>query len=611
MSKDKTILVLLSIIAVASFCGGMFLLERIEKDGWFQGQSTWQYLNKQFRVLLVEAEKKSERNHSETQESQAIHARLLHNVGTTCGYTDQWSDSLKHLNLALDYKIKNKAVTSESLIRSMESLGKAYYLIGNYDCARTTLDFAARDWVRESGEDCKPYAGCLCATGRVNLAMGNLKAAEFCFEKAKSIFKKEEDRSWTARAILYLAECSMERGDLKSTQDRISDAIPFLKDDLGSDYRSHFNDEVALLNYLQGQIMLNSTAGKSNSDAENLRIIDGGIDLIKEGAKEFYVSLGEDDVYSQKIRLALANAYLKKNNKTACLSELTGIETSFERIGLPNHPFLRKVYDLHLKAIDGEQKTLIDAIQTKLSAVQPMSSSATMAEAGKLGARLNPSPKFLQGRNFTDPWMLPLTLQIVAWVFSGMFACAMACAAQAARKDYTPSVWFILGVILNFVALLIVCVLPSRSTFSKELGCDFAIINDARSGVFLLSASPLLCILFASIFYYPSSLRDIFIAAFLAICVCLIFFPPIWCFAIAGSKGLNQLLWGLIGLVTGIFGLVFLLLLKPGDNCEIDEEESRNTQSESAMLLLSLVHIALFFVVVANIYFSWMLHIEI
>lgn len=86
MTKDKIVLVLLLIIAVASFCGGMFLLEKVEKDGWFQGQSTWIYLNKKYRVLLSEAEKRRDQSSSE---AQAVRARLMHNVGVTCGYTDQ------------------------------------------------------------------------------------------------------------------------------------------------------------------------------------------------------------------------------------------------------------------------------------------------------------------------------------------------------------------------------------------------------------------------------------------------------------------------------------------------------------------------------------------
>jgi hypothetical protein len=123
--------------------------------------------------------------------------------------------------------------------------------------------------------------------------------------------------------------------------------------------------------------------------------------------------------------------------------------------------------------------------------------------------------------------------------------------------------------------------------------------------------TPLFTILGASIFYYPAPLRDIFIAVFLAFVVCLVMFPPIWCFAVAKSKGRKSWLWALIGTLSGIFGLVSLLLLKPGDDVVVDEEEVTNIQSEIVMLFVSAVHLGLFLCIVVNIYYSWMLHVEL
>ncbi len=606
MSKDKKVLFFLILIAIASFAAGAYLLERVEKDGMFQGQSTWLYLNNRFRSLLSDCEKKKERFPLETPEAQAQHARLLHNVGITYAYSDQWADSLKFLNQSLDFKMKSKSVSAESLIQSIESLGKSCYLTGDYDSARTALDFAARDWVRESGEDCKNYARCLSCTGRVNLSVGKSKAAELCFDRARVIFKKEEDRSSMAKALLRLAECDIQSGDLERASQHLDEAIPLFKVDLGEGYRSYFNDDVALLKCLEGQVLVKGK--KQGSDASQIA---RGIELIKEAVKETYVSFGDDDVYTQNFRLALAEAYLKNNDASSCLAELAKIETSFEKIGLPHHPFLKPVYELHLKALGEGGKTLSDALLTKLKDVQVVSSQDSVAHAKTLSARLNPSAKFLSGRSFTDPWMLPLTLQIIGWAFSGMFACAMASAAQAGRKDYSAAVWFMLGVIFNFAAYLVICALPSRNTITKEFGADFAVVNDARAGIFLLAVAPLLTILAASIFYYPAPIRDIFIAIFLGFFICLILYPPIWCFVISKSKGRNPFLWTLIGLVFSIFGAVVLLLLPPTSNAEIDEEETRNTQAESTMLIAAAIHLGLFLLVVVNICSSWMLHIEL
>ncbi|PZM80667.1 MAG: hypothetical protein DKT66_15540 [Candidatus Melainabacteria bacterium] len=602
MSKDKIVLVLLLIIAAASFCGGIFLLEKVEKDGWYQGQSTWLFLNKKFRILLSENEKKGDQS---SLDAQAMRARLLHNVGITCGYTDQWSDALKLLNQSLDFKMKSKSVNPESLIQSIESLGKAYFLTGDYDNAKTALDFAARDWVRENGEDCKPYARCMSFTGRVHLAMGDYKSAESCFEKARLIFKKEDDRSSTVRVLLLLAESAIARGDYKRAERCINDSIPLLKIDLGDGYNSYFNDEVALLKLLQGQLRIKTSAYADTSQANE------AIRLIKEALSEAELSFGNDDVYTQKFRLALADAFLSAGDKKGCLEQVQKIESSFEKIGLPKHPFLENVYETHIKALGNDAQSLRDELSRRLNGVKYVSTEKAKKAADALGTRLNPSPKFLSGRNYSDSWMLPLTFLIVAWAFSGMFACSFACAAIAARKDYGASLWFILGVVFNLFAYLIILALPTRNTITKELGCDFALINDARNGVFLLAMTPLFTILGASIFYYPAAIRDIFIAVFLAFVVCLALFPPIWCFAVAKSKGRSPWLWALIGTVSGIFGLVYLLLLKPGEDVVVDEEESTNTQSEIVMLFVSAVHLGLFLCIVVNIYYSWMLHVEL
>ncbi len=621
MSKDKIVLVLLTTIAVAAFCGGVFLCQCVEKDGLFQGQSTWRYLNKRFLVLLAESEK----NNPSSLESQAVHARLLHNVGVTYGYTDQWADSIKTLNQSVDFKMKSKSVKAESVIRSIESLGKAYYLAGQYEIARTALDFAARDWVRENGEESLHYARCMGFTGRVHLSMGNFKSAETCFETARAIFKKEDDRSSLARLHLLIAQSAIAGNDLQKARQQLDKAIALLKIDLGDDYRTYFNDEVALLNCLEGQLLINGElpGGRAGSAVDRDTQIDTGIKLINDGLRVAIQSYGTDDVYTQPFRLILAEGHLKKSDASECVSTLQQIEASFERIGLPNHPFLAPVYGLHLKALknqdnqkhpgdqSSERKRLTDVLQAKLKGVERATSKSSQSEADALAARLNPSSKFLANRNFNDPWMLPLTTIITVWAFSGMFACSLACAAQAGRKDYVSSVWFILGVVFNLVAYLVITALPSRNTFTKEFGADFALVNDSRHGVFLLAMTPLAAILGASIFYYPAPIRDIFIAVFLGFFVCLIFFPPIWCFAIAKSKGRNQYLWALIGLSTSVFGLVFLLLLKEGDQGEVDEEETRNTHSESAMLVMSAIHIALFVGIVANIYCSWLLHLEL
>lgn len=602
MTKDKIALVLLLIIAAASFCGGFFLLERVEKDGWFQGQSTWVYLNKRFRLLLLEAEKKRDQSSSE---AQATRARLLHNVGITCGYTDQWTDGLRNLNESVDFKIKSKSVSAESLIQSIESLGKAYFLTGNYDKARTALDFAARDWVREGGEDCKPYGRCLCFTGRVYLAMGNHASAENCFEKAKAIFKKDDDRNSVVKANLLLAESAISRGDYQRAENRIDESIPLLKQDLGDAYQTYFNDEVAFLKLLSGQLNVKKAEVTEKSDLQE------GIGQIEDGLKETEISYGPDDVITQKFRLALGEAYFKNGDRGNALRQVEKIEDSFKRIGLPSHPFLEGVYELHIKALGGDGKKLADELSQRLKKVQYVSTSAAQKEADLLASRLNPSPRFLTGRTSTDSWMLPLTLLIITWAFSGMFACSFACAAVAGRKDYGASIWFILGVIFNLFAYLVISALPSRNSLSKELGPDFALINDARNGVFLLAMTPLFSILGASIFYCPVPIRDVFIALFLAFAACLILFPPIWCFFVAKSKGRNQLMWTLIGIVTGIFGLTALLLMKPGVDAEVDPEETNNTQAEIVMLFMSAVHIGLFLTIVGNIYFSWMTHVEL
>ncbi len=600
MSKDKTVLVLLMIIAVAAFCGGMFLLDRVEKEGLFQGQSTWQYLNKRYCVLLAENEKAKQRS----PESQVIRARLLHNVGITCGYTDQWAASIKTLNQCVDYKMKHKSVSSESLIQSIESLGKAYFLAGQYNNAQIALEMAQRNWMHVSGPESFHVARCMNYIGRVNLALGNYKTAEKCFEKAKLIFKKEDDRAATAKTYLLLAVNSLDRGDLEKARQQLDETILLLKTDLGENYRSYFNDEVACLKCLEGQLLI---LGEQSSAGQ----IDKGIQLIKEGAEQTYISFGKDDVYTQKFRLALAAAYLKNGDARSCLLELQQIESSFEKIGLPNHPFLKRVYELHLQAQGDGAASLTDVLKTKLKGVQYVASKAILNEASQLGTKLNTASKGLSDRRYIDPWMFPLTILIVSWAFSGMFACSLACAAQAGRKDYVGSVWFIIGVVFNLVAYLVISALPSRNTLTEELGADYALTNDARSGVFLVSVAPLFTILGASIFYFPAPVRDVFIAIFLVFCVCLILFPPIWCFAIAKSKGRNRYLWAGIGLFTSIFGLVLLLLLKPGDDAEIDEEETRNSQSEATMLLVSALHLALFLSVVANICFSWMLHVEL
>ncbi len=601
MTKDKKVLVLLLMIAVAAFSGGIYILERFEKDGLFQGQSTWLYLNKRYRALLADEEN---RKGQSNLEAQAVHARLLHNVGITCGYTDQWPDALRILNQSVDFNIKSKSVNASSVIQSIETLGKAYYLTGNYDNAKTALDFAARDYMRENdGEDNSAYARCLSYTGRVHLAMGDQKAAENCFEKARLTFKKEDDRAAAAKALLLLAECAIRGQDYKRAQAKIDEAIGLFKIDLGDGYLNYFNDDVALLKCLKGQIELNRGA-ETDSIEEGLR-------HIREAVKQAELSYGPDDVYAQSFRLALADAYLKKQDRASALSEIQKIEASFVRIGLPNHPYLKRVYELHVKALGDKEQPLQKELASKLPLVSYQSSKDILKQADVLGLRVNPSAKFLSGRNYTDPWMWPLTVQIIAWAFSGMFAASFACAAKAARKDYGASLWFILGVFFSLLAYLILCALPSRNTLTKELGADFNLIDDARTGIFVLSMCPLVSVLGASIFYYPAPIRDIFIAVFLGFCLCLILFPPIWCFAIAKSKGRNQFLWGVIGLFTGIFGLTLLLLMKPGDNVEIDEEETRNTQSEAVMLIVTAVHLAIFLSVVANIYFSWMLHVEL
>ncbi|MCC7529749.1 MAG: tetratricopeptide repeat protein [Candidatus Melainabacteria bacterium] len=621
MSKDKILLVLLTTIAVAAFCGGVLLCQRVEKDGLFQGQSTWKYLNKRFLVLLAESEKKN----PSSLESQAVHARLLHNVGVTYGYTDQWTDSIKTLNQSLDFKMKSKSVKAESVIRSIESLGKAYFLTGKYEIARTALDFAARDWVREHGEESLDYARCMGFTGRVHLSMGDFKLAESCFETAMAIFKKEDDRSSLARLHLLIAQSAIARDDLQKSRQQLDRAIALLKIDFGDDYRTYFNDEVALLNCLEGQLLIEGELpeGAAGSAVDRDTQIDTGLKLINDGFRVAIQSYGTDDVYTQAFRLILAEGNMKKRDISACISTLQQIEASFQRIGLPNHPFLARVYDLYLKALkiqenqrhsgnlNSRRKSLTDVLQAKLKKVEYSASQSSQSESDALASRLNYSTKFLANRNFNDPWLLPLTTIITVWAFSGMFACSLACAAQAGRKDYVSSVWFLLGVVFNLVAYLVITALPSRSTFTKEFGADFALVNDARHGVFLLAMTPLAAILGASIFYYPAPVRDLFIAVFLGFCVCLIFFPPIWCFEIAKSKGRNQYLWVLIGLFTSVFGLVFLLLLKEGDKAEVDEEETRNTHCESAMLLVSAIHIALFVGIVANIYHSWMLHLEL
>ncbi len=600
MSKDKTVLVLLMTIAVAAFCGGMFILDRVEKEGLFQGQSMWLYLNKRYCVLLAADEKAKQRS----LESQVIRARLLHNVGITCGYTDQWAASIRTLNQCVDYKLKNKSVSTESLIQSIESLGKAYFLAGQYNNAQIALEMAQRNWMRESGPESFQVARCMNYIGRVNLALGNHKTAEKCFEKAKLIFKKEDDRAATAKTCLLLAANSLDHGDLEKTRQQLDETIPLLKTDLGENYRSYFNDEVASLKCLEGQLLI---LGEQSSADQ----IDKGIQLIKEGTEQTYVSFGKDDVHTQKFRLALAAVYLKKGDAQSCLSQLKQIENSFERIGLPHHPFLKRVYELHLKAQGTDSQSLTAVLQAKLKGVEYVASKAILDEASQLGTKLNTTPRTFSDRRYIDSWMFPLTFMIVSWAFSGMFACSLACAAHAGRKDYVGSVWFILGVIFNLAAYLVISALPSRNTLTKELGVDFALINDARSGVFLISMTPLFTILGASIFYFPAPVRDIFIAMFLAFCVCLILFPPIWCFTIAKSKGRNRILWALIGLFTSIFGLVLLLLLKPGDNAEVDEEETRNSQSEATLLLVSAIHLALFLCFVANICSVWMLHFEL
>lgn len=607
MTKDKTILVLLMSIAVAAFCGGIFLMHQVEKEGLYQGETAWLYLNEHFRHHLAESRAKQNPTSSDWQ---AIHGRLLHNVGITCGYTDQWADALNILTESLDFNIKNKAVAASSVIQSTEALGKAYFLSGNYDCARTALDFAARDRVREDGDESSAYARCMLITARINLAMDNTKSAEFCLKKAKSIFKKDDSTHDLEDVLLLSAQSAIISGEYSSAQDRIDDVRPYLIADLGGDYETYFDDDVALLKCLQGQIFVNAPKAPRGAGKGS---IEDGIRLIEESLKVCEKSFGLNDVYTQNFRFALADAYLKSGDNKECIEQLSSIETSFEKIKLPHHPFLEKVYKLHLKALPSEPNndSLRSVIGAKLSAVNPISSKEGLRAADALGNKLNHPLSFFVGRTFIDPWILPLTSQIIAWAFAGMFACAMACAAKAGRKGYPASVWFILGVVINFIAYLIISALPSRDSGESEFGQDFAIFNDARTGVFILSMLPLLCILGASIFFKPAPLRDFFIAAFLAFCVCLILFAPIWCFVIAKSKGRNSFVWALIGLCTSIFGLVVLMLLPNGENSLVDEEETRNTHGESTMLIASAIHVALFLSIIANVLSSWMLHLEL
>lgn len=607
MTKDKTILVLLVAIAVAAFCGGFFLIQRIEKDGLFKGQETWQYLNERFRDLLASSNAK--RNET-SPDWQAVHGRLLHNVGVTCGYTEQWTDALSLLNESLDFNIKNKAVTVSSVIQSIEALGKAYYVSGNYDCARTALDFAARNWVREEGDESNEYARCMLVTARINLTMGNNKAAEFCLGKAKSILKKDDGGADIEDVYLLLAQSAIMRGEYSLAQERIDEARTHLKAAFGSDYETYFDDDVALLKCLQGQVFVNAPKSPRGSGKGSL---DDGISLIIEALNEYEQSFGANDVFTQNFRLALARAYKKANEHKKCIAQLSSIENSFEKVKLPNHPLLSSVYKLHLELLskDDAGSALRDEIRKRLDAVKPVSSDDGLRQADALAVKLNRSSKFLTDRKYIDPWILPLTSQIIAWAFSGMFALAIACAAKAGRKGYSPSLWFILGVLFNFIAYLLVAALPVRDSADAEFGPDFAIVSDARVGVFILSMMPLLCIMGASIFYVPVTVRDIFIAAFLAFSLCLILFPPIWCFSIAKSKGRNGFYWGLIGLITSVFGLVVLLMLPAGEASLVDDEETRNTQSESTMLVAAAIHIALFLSVAINIASSWMLHLEL
>jgi len=592
-------------IAVASFCGGFFLLERIEKEGLYQGQESWKHLNRRFRELLAESRKQKEQK---SFEWQANHSRLLHNVGITGAYSEQWPGALETLNESLDFKIKSNAVSVTSLILSIEALGKANYVAGNFDCARTALDFAARDWVREESDECKQYARCMSYTGRVNLSMGNFKAADFCFQKAKSIFKKDEESDGVARLSLLLAESALKRGDLELAQTRIDEARPFLQEEWGPGYESYFSDDVALLKCLQGQIFASMPAGVGGKPGSTF---DDGILLMKQAIEQSCKSYGADDVHTQNFRLNLADSYRKKGDFEKCLAQLSLIEAAFERINLPRHPLLNSVYKLHIEALSDTQNALKEEIRAKLKTIDSVTSKEGAKKADALAVRLNGIPKISKGRTFTDPWFLPISSQIIAWVFCGMFACAMACAAIAGRKGYSSGLWFILGVLFNFFAYLVVSILPTKDSESLEFAEDVAIISDARAGVFILSLMPLLCILLASIFFKPVPLRDFFVVVFMTSACCLVLFPPIWSFAIAKSKGRSPFIWSVIGLCTSILGLVALMLLPSGSNSPVDEVEMKNTPAESTMLVSSIIHMAAFLSVTANIAHSWMFHFEL
>lgn len=599
MTKDKMLLVLLLAIAVASFCGGFFIVDCFEKRGALQGQPTWLFLNGKFRVLLADAEN---RNAFKTQEEQAIYARLLNNVGSTSGYTDQWKDSLLHLERALDFKIAHKSVSPESMISAIETLGKAYYHLGRYDISKTALDFAARDWVHERGDDCKPYARCLNYTGLIYRALGNYSSAENCFARAKAIYKKEDDKTSAARSYLLLAEIALYRKDIAGARSNIESATRYLVDEYGYDYKNYFNDEVAFLECLEGELCV---AEGSSAQVEK------GISKLENGLQKIKITFGECDVFTLSIQLKLIEAYLKKGDQSTALSQLEKIESNMMKVGLGKHPFLSNVLHLKAQALRYTDSALSDRLMAKSRELKFVSTVQSRSEADQLAKKLDTSKKFLVGRTFNDPWIWPFTSQIIAWAFAGMFACAMACAAQAGRKHYSPSVSFIAGVIFNFAAYLVISALPTKNKESSELTTDYATISDARTGVFVLSMAPLVCILGASIFYSPIPLRNIFISAFIGFVFCWILMPPIWCFAVSRIKGRNPIIWTFLGILFNIFGLTALLLVNKTEKSQADEFEAINSNAETTMLITSCIHAALFISMVVNIADSWMLHLEL
>lgn len=584
MTRDKSLLLFFAVLAILTFSGAVYVMDRYEKEGWFQGTEMWRQLYDRYKKRLGEMERRKEGTKGDWKpEDKLLLARTLHNVGATAWRLQKFEEAEQFFRRSLDSKHACKKAITSSIGETLDSLGYAYRDLGLIETSRVCTKKALLLFEKSYGEKSRSIARVEEALAMTHGRLGEHKEAEKSLKKALAIYKEEEDLGAQARCHAELSFNCLARNDLTAARREMAEATPLFSKKWGKRFTDYFDSD--LIFYLQ-------TLGRVEMAQGNIKEATSHLEAATRQSIKFS---GDDSILSAMTRTYLGECLVKAGHPAQAEIAFKKALSTFKLLGLEGRGLeaLTSYGDLLRKSKRTEEAAQIDRQIEELTKAGKNLDEYDRQKAAQMGAELKPKIEEWLKRDSTDSWVAPVIGAVTLWAFTGLFACAMACAAVAARKRRSAIAWFFIGFIFGAVGLLLILALPKASDDGIPINEDGQLILDARLGTFILSWYPFVGILLTSVFISPLWLRDGLIATIIAWAVCFFVFPAVWCWFVAAAQGRRAWLWAACGLLFGIIPLYCLLLMKaPREARErIDDYILDNRPSEYAMLSASFIHL--------------------